>query len=90
MMKKTWFRFLLRGWLALTSMFVFIGGWAVLGHSAKPAADNLVMDNSAGQLAPLPTLAPLPELDNGSTIQMLPQQSPSVLFTQPRFRTRGS
>jgi len=89
-MKKTWFRILLRGWLAITSLFVFIGGWAILGHSGKPAADNQGFNNNSGEIAPLPTLAPLPEFDNGSTIRMLPQQSPSVQVFQPRFRTRGS
>ncbi|MBE0697833.1 MAG: hypothetical protein IH586_13005 [Anaerolineaceae bacterium] len=90
MMKKAWLRFLYRGWIASTSIAVFIGGWAIIGHAGKPAASNLVMDNNSAQLAPLPTLAPLPLLDNGSTIRVLPQQPPSVQLSQPRFRTRGS
>jgi hypothetical protein len=89
-MKRAWFRILYRGWIALTSFAVFIGGWAFLGHAGKPAASNLGVDNSSGALAPLPTLAPLPSLDDGSTIRVLPQQSPSIQFSQPVFRTRGS
>jgi hypothetical protein len=89
-MNKGVARFLYRGWIGLTSLAVFIGGWAILSHSGKPAASGALLNNSAGELAPLPTLAPLPQLDNGSSIRVLPQQSPSVQFSQPRFRTRGS
>jgi hypothetical protein len=89
-MNKGIARFLYRGWIGITSLAVFIGGWAILGHVGKPAASGTTVDNTAGAVAPLPTLAPLPQLDNGSSIRVLPQQSPSVQFSQPRFRTRGS
>jgi hypothetical protein len=91
-MNKSMARFLYRGWIGITSFAVFIAGWAIVGHAGKPAAGGALVNNSAGQLAPLPTLAPLPSIDNGSTIRVLPQQSqsPSIQFSQPRFRTRGS
>jgi hypothetical protein len=88
-MKKGIFRFFIRAWLSVTSLIVFIMGWAFLGHSGKPASGSPLVNSSSQQLAPLPTLAPLPQLDSGASIQMLPQQSPNIAF-QPRFRTRGS
>jgi hypothetical protein len=89
-MGNTWFRLIIRGWLAITSLVVFIIGWAFLGHSPKPAGNNVVANEPVPQLTPLPTLAFPAELDNGSSINLLPQQSPSIQFAMPQFRTRGS
>ncbi len=86
-MKNTGFRFLLRAWLALTSIAVFLGGWVVLGHSPKPAETSSSSSSTVTQLAPLPTLAFPVEQDAGSSIR---QVQPSFQFAQPSFRTRGS
>lgn len=92
-MKKNWFRFFLRIWIAITSLVGFVGGWIFLGHSGKPAAiTTAAAASSNAAISPLPTLAPLPSLDDlnaGSTgFQQLPQQT--FTFSAPRFRTRGS
>ena len=53
----------LRFWIALTSVFTFLLGWAMLAHAPKPVqAKSLPASPSAVFLAPLPTLAPLPPL----------------------------
>ena len=93
----------LRVWFALTSVTGFMGGWAVLAHSPKPAQASQadVSQSTAAELTPLPTLpplAPLPSLSQQSqgqsqaqklTIQPLPS-IPQTGFRQPRFRTGGS
>lgn len=103
-MKKTGFKLFLRFWIALSSITAFIASWIVLGHTGKPVAADAIggaisgssaqdASQSTQQLAPLPTLAPLPSFDGGSTqVQPLPQQftQPNLNFSQPRFRTRGS
>ena len=97
-MKNKPFRTLLKAWITAASLGAFFFGWAVLGHSGKPAVANSSATSStdstgaAAQLAPLPTLAPLPPI--GSSVQNLQplaqQQPPATFFSQPRFRTRGS
>lgn len=105
-MKNNPFKLFLRFWIGLTSIGAFIASWIVLGHTGKPVAANAIgaavsgtpaqdASQSTQQLAPLPTLAPLPSLDGGSTqtqLQPLPQQqfSQSQFNFTPRFRTRGS
>src|SRR5512133_3141694 len=102
-MKNTGFRLFLRVWVALASLGAFIGGWVFLGHSGKPVSASLLNtqpgDSGAQnqQLAPLPTLAPLPSLDKSAAgnrsnnFGLQPaQQQPAFQFAQPRLRTRGS
>ncbi len=99
----------LRVWIAASSLLSFMGGWALFSHSGKPAplfsspaappppAASSGEDDTA-QLAPLPTLQPLPSLDDltssGQT-QALQLQQPSFSANNnfnaaPRVRTRGS
>ncbi|HEX9018787.1 MAG TPA: hypothetical protein VF806_06355 [Anaerolineaceae bacterium] len=95
MKNNNFFKFFIRLWIGIASLIAFLGGWIILGHSGKPvsASAATTVDNTAAQLAPLPTLAPLPSLDSSSTDattiqQIQPQQS--FTFNMPRFRTRGS
>ena len=63
------FRIFLKIWIVLGSLAAFLGGWVMLGHSGKPVSSVQAADpnaNSTSQLAPLPTLAPLPSLSSGS------------------------
>lgn len=103
MKNNTWFRILLRVWIAMTSVAAFIGGWAFFGHSGKPVSASDAILNPDPQVAgpvqvtPLPTLAPLPTFNGqAANIQPLPQQQlpqvsqPSFQFSQPRLRSRGS
>lgn len=90
----------LRFWIALTSVFSFLVGWAMLAHSPKPVqAKSLVTSASSAVITPLPTLAPLPSLEfsgnsssNGSQVpQVNIQQPPSPMFSQaPIFSSGGS
>ncbi len=82
-------------WIAVTSIFSFLGGWAVFSHSAKPAA-ILPGLNASAQVQGVPTLAPIPSLDSlmaasGKTqtgLQPLPSLKLSANSTA--LRTHGS
>jgi hypothetical protein len=72
----------------------FLGGWVLLSHSPKPVPAGSA--SSAAAVEPLatelPTLAPLPSLDNGnfSPLQPLPSLPQASFQRMPRFRTGGS
>ncbi len=93
-------KFVLRFWIALTSVFSFLVGWALLAHSPKPVqAKTLTAPSSAIVVTPLPTLAPLPSLEfsgtTGSSILMpqinIQQSQPAPVFSQaPLFSSGGS
>jgi hypothetical protein len=78
----------LRFWIALSSMVGFLGGWALLAHSPKPA--QLVQQPALVEPALLPTLAPFPALGTRNrNLQQLPalrQRRGSF----PRLQTGGS
>jgi hypothetical protein len=86
--KNNAFRWFIRAWIGLTTLAAFIFGWIFLGHSGKPVSAG-VQTSLPGEVAPLPTLAPLPSLNDGSFAQPSAQQ-PSIQFARPMFRTRGS
>lgn len=86
-MKNTWLRNLIKIWIVVTSAAAFLVGWILLGHSGKPVQAG-ALGQPAQQLAPLPTLAPLPDLSSGTGLQPM-QQQPSFNFS-PRLFTRGS
>ena len=91
----------IRIWIAFTSLVAFLAGWALLSHAPKPASIfPSSVSAQAGDLAPLPTLAPVPSIDQliqqsqggqGTGLQSLPSlpQAQSQQFL-PRLRTRGS
>ncbi|HEY5982348.1 MAG TPA: hypothetical protein VIU38_02670 [Anaerolineales bacterium] len=86
---------LLRTWMALTSVFSFLIGWAMLAHAPKPTQASAAAQSAA---RPLPTLAPLAPLDlsgnaNGaaSSFTHLDIQQPQGMFGgAPIFTTGGS
>ena len=105
----------LRVWIAMTSLLSFLGGWAILSHSGKPAPlfstsgasiAAAAAATSDGALTPdptanltLPTLQPLPSLDDlassNTTVQALPAlpnlaANNTASNFSPRLRTRGS
>ena len=99
-------KFGLRIWIGITSIISFLGGWALFSHAGKPAPlissptvvsaeESAQGGSTAGvQFAPIPTLPPMPSMDEPSTGSNL-QPLPSLPFTtqqsaMPRFRTRGS
>lgn len=86
----------IRIWIATTSVTSFMGGWVLLAHSPKPASTINQPTISVPSQAPLPTLAPLPAINNQSIgaqqlqpLQPLQPAQPSPIF-QPRMRTSGS
>ncbi len=78
----------LRIWLALSSVAGFLGGWALLAHSPKPAQP--IQNQPMVEITPLPTLAPLPSFNQRNQgFQQLPSVSQNQGF-RPRLRTGGS
>ena len=78
----------LRLWIALSSVVGFFGGWALLAHSPKPVP--AVPQPAQVELTPLPTLAPIPSLnDRTNGFQQLPDLPP-VSMNSHRLRTGGS
>ncbi len=89
----------LRFWIALTSVFSFLVGWAMLAHSPKPVQAKTLTVQPSLSVTPLPTLAPLPSFDfsgaSGNSVVQVPpvtvQQPPVTLFSQaPVLSTGGS
>jgi hypothetical protein len=92
----------LRIWLAFTAAVSFLTGWAMLAHSGKPAplsASASLSGSSSTAPLSLPTLAPVPSLNDFTSGQPLQQQSlqplsiqsmPSLSSALPGLRTRGS
>ncbi len=76
----------LRIWIATGSVIGFFGGWALLAHAPKPAQP--AQQPVVVQMAPLPTLAPLPSLSN-NTNQPSFQQQPLQQLQQPSFPQTG-
>jgi len=72
------FKIGLRIWIMLTSVLSFLAGWIMLAHAPKPIQNSAP---SSANIAPLPTLAPLPGLDTGnnqSGWNLFQNSSPSV------------
>ena len=81
----------LRIWIAITAVLGFLGGWATLAHAGKPAP--LSQLPALQSIEPLPTLAPIPSLNNPvdtSSLQSLPAMPQIQLRSMPRLRTGGS
>ena len=93
-----------RIWFTITSVLSFLIGWALLSHAPKPASifssqTNLTSVSVPPAVDTLPTLAPIPSLDNILTnpnttvnLQPLPSFTNNAATNNifPRFRTRGS
>ncbi len=85
-------KLILRIWIALITVFGFLAGWFTLAHAGKPAPVSSGSPSTAGSnLAPLPTLAPIPQFGSSTSglqpIQTIPQ---SPAFSFPQITTRGS
>jgi hypothetical protein len=77
----------LRYWIAIASLFSFLGGWIILAHSPKP------VQAQTNQLSALPTIQAYDSNTNNSgrslfstNSQAVPRQSSGM----PLLRTRGS
>jgi hypothetical protein len=91
------FKFGMRFWITLTSVFSFLVGWIMLAHSPKPVEASAAQPSSS--VSPLPTLAPLQPLNfsnNGGIQQqqfsVIPPAPPAQSFFSPApvFSTGGS
>ncbi len=76
-------KIVLRGWLAGTSLLLFVGGWIALAHSPKPVAVKTSRDLAAPVFQPIPSLE---ELSDGQGFS----QPRMVQVPMTRLRTRGS
>lgn len=87
------FRYGLRLWITITSIATFLAGWILLAHAPKPSQSG---SGAASSVAPVPTLAPLPPLENdnsGFDLQnrlFFNSQPQTVIRTRPFFSTGGS
>jgi len=75
----------LRFWITTTSVISFVGGWVILAHAPKPGQLNSQTSND--NLAPLPTLEPLPPLSGLNTQENNFQNQP-LFSVQPQTRAR--
>ena len=85
------YRKVLRYWIAIASVFSFLGGWIILAHSPKPVQTTTTQPANA-QLTVLPTLAPLPAFNSGVNNNGLNSTSNNSQINSgmPLLRTRGS
>ncbi len=88
------FRFALNIWITIASVVSFLIGWVALAHSPKPV-QNTASQPVAVSVTPLPTLAPLQNLqfggdNNFQNFQVQPAPPVSNFAPQPLFRTGGS
>ena len=97
------FKFGLRLWIMLTSVVSFLMGWIMIAHAPKPIQPG---SSSSVNVAIIPTLAPLPNLEDGNiqnsgglfqsspfSVQpsiQQPFQSSNNFGPMPTFRTGGS
>jgi hypothetical protein len=80
-------KFGLRLWITIASLFSFITGWILLGHSPKPSPSSSSPQSVA---TPLPTLAPLQPLNSsdGGSFQNQQFFFDNQSQPQPSFRAR--
>ncbi len=90
----------LRLWIAFTAVVSFVLGWAMLAHSGKPAPLSGIApasgSSSSGPLV-LPTLPPVPSINDYTNGQQPQNQQPLSIQSLPSFGssmpgmiTRGS
>jgi hypothetical protein len=82
----------LRAWFTITSLFSFLVGWALFSHAGKPVSLFATSTSSAAAVDPLPTLQPVPSLNDltSNGLQSLPSQSNLTARNMPRMRLGGS
>jgi hypothetical protein len=78
----------LRVWIATASVAGFFGGWVLLAHAPKPAPTT--QSSTQVELAPVPTLAPIPSIQRQNRNFQQFSVAPQTRQTLPRFRTGGS
>jgi hypothetical protein len=76
------FKFGLRLWILITSVMSFLLGWIMLAHAPKPTQTSAPAPINS--VATIPTLAPLPNLNIGSS------QNNGNLFQNPLFSVQPS
>ena len=74
-------KFGLRFWITLGSVVSFLFGWAIFGHSLKPA--QLVSRTSAETLPPLEPIPPVLSFTDGPRFEQ-----PQTRAFQPRVESR--
>ena len=88
----------LRVWILITSLFSFLGGWALLSHAGKPVplgSQVQPVAPASSSLAPIPTLPAVPSIDSMTSGSANLQPLPSLQLNTsqsyfPRIRTGGS
>jgi hypothetical protein len=77
------FKIGLRIWIMLTSVLSFLAGWIMLAHAPKPVQNS---SPSSANIAPLPTLSPLPDLGSGNNQNSWNLFQNSPLSVQPQVQ----
>jgi hypothetical protein len=76
--------------VTISSLGGFLLGWVFLAHAPKPAP-AAAQPQPAAIMEPLPTLAPLPDLNTSKGANLLQfQPQPQIRMGFPRLRTSGS
>ena len=78
------FKFGLRLWITVTSILTFIAGWILLAHAPKPVQASSLSTGNGNDVAPFPTLQPLPPL-NGNPFNGHGKDGNNFQFQQPFF-----
>jgi hypothetical protein len=90
------YRKVLRGWIAITSVFTFLGGWIILAHSPKPLQTQTTTTTQSVSLPNLPAIQAY-DGSNSNGPSLFSNSAPSTTAPaiqqntgQTFLRTRGS
>jgi hypothetical protein len=84
------FRKLLRYWIAIASVFSFLGGWVILAHSPKPVQPVTIQQAALPDLPPIQAFGGNVNNNGPSFFSNNAQANPQPGFGMPVLRTRGS
>lgn len=91
------FKNIIRLWISFTSIFGFLGAWAMLAQSFKPAVTQLITPTAYPTLATLAPISinftPQPNVNLQVvtlTPTLIPTPQPQPLYVPPLLTTGGS
>ena len=84
------YRKALRYWIAIASVFSFLGGWAILAHSPKPVQPVSIQQAALPNLPPIQAFGSEDNSNGPGFFPTNPQMAPQQGSGFPLLRTRGS